>query len=61
MILRVFDADEFIWFLTDIYHKLGAEANEVHFSLNDIIRNLDNMKAKNVIVQCERDEAKADE
>lgn len=48
--MRVIDADEFIWYLTDIYHKLGAEPSEIHFSLNDIIRNLDSMKAENVTV-----------
>lgn len=41
--MRRIDADDFIRGLKDLYQRAGWDRREVHFSLDDIISNLDNM------------------
>lgn len=42
--MRSIDADDFISQMKDLYHRAGWDEREVHFSLQDLICNLDNMK-----------------
>lgn len=42
--MRSIDADDFISQMKDLYHRAGWDEREVHFSLQDLICNIDNMK-----------------
>ena len=42
--MRSIDADDFISQMKDLYHRAGWNEREVHFSLQDLICNIDNMK-----------------
>lgn len=42
--MRRIDADDFISQMKDLYHRAGWDEREVHFSLQDLICNIDNMK-----------------
>lgn len=42
--MRLIDADEYISICREIYARKGADAHELHFSLNDVINNVNGLK-----------------
>ena len=54
MVVRLIDADVFFYHMAEMYIRQGWQSEEIHFSLRDILMNLDNEKTavKGKIVHC---------